>query len=78
MKNIIGWLGALLFLFAYSLIAFNLINSSGYLYNTMQLIGACCLGWRVYLDKNYSNLTLEAVMIIVAIYKIGEIFYGKI
>lgn len=72
-KNIIGWTGALLFLLAYFLNSFSFISINDLSFHLLNLTGAIFLGYRVYLDRNYSNLLLEICFFITAIYHIGRI-----
>jgi len=72
-KNITGWTGAFVFLLAYFLNSFNIVNTNDLLFHILNLIGAILLGYRVYLDKNYSNLLLEFCFFLVATYHIGRI-----
>ncbi len=66
MKNKIGWIGAFLVVLAYFLMTIDIINSNDILYNLINLVAGILLGYRVWLDKNYSNLTLEIVFILIA------------
>jgi|TARA_B110000908_G_C10265597_1_gene463595 hypothetical protein len=66
MKNKIGWIGAFLVVLAYFLMTIDIINSNDILYNLINLIAGILLGYRVWLDKNYSNLALEIVFILIA------------
>ena len=63
----IGWLSALLIVIAYFLLSFCILKSSDYYYNLLNLFGGIGLAYRVYLDKNWSNLTLEIVFILIAL-----------
>jgi hypothetical protein len=65
--SVIGWLSALLIVIAYFLLSFGVLKSSDYYYNLLNLFGGIGLAYRVYLDKNWSNLTLEIVFILIAL-----------
>ena len=66
-KNLIGWIAVLLIIIAYFSITADLISSKDVSYNLLNLVGGILLAWRVYQDKNYSNLALEIAFIVIAI-----------
>lgn len=66
-KNQIGWLSAFLIVAAYFLMTINVAESKSILYNLMNLIGGTGLAYRVYLDKNWSNFTLELIFVLIAL-----------
>jgi hypothetical protein len=72
-KNIIGFSGAFVFLSAYFLNATLILNAKDISFHLLNLIGASLLGYRVYLDRNISNLLLEIAFGIIAIYHIVKI-----
>jgi len=63
----IGWLGTILLILAYTLNTFGIIESTGIVYALMNILAAVFLGFRVYVNKNWSNLFLEFFWIGVAI-----------
>lgn len=65
--NAIGWIGALLVLFAYYLLSFNYVTSKDIEYNVCNLFGGMCLAFRVYIDKNWSNFYLEVIFCLIAL-----------
>lgn len=67
MKNLVGWFAVLLILTAYGLLTFDVLNKDSTAYNTLNLVGALGLAWRVYKDKNWSNFFLEIIFILIAI-----------
>jgi len=67
MKNKIGWIGAFLVVLAYLLMTLDVLNNKSVVYNAINLIAGVMLGYRVWLDKNYSNFALEVVFIFLAI-----------
>lgn len=67
MKEIVGWVGALFVLMAYFFLVIGYVTVESWEYNFVNLMGGCCLAWRVYEDRNYSNFWLEVIFIIVAI-----------
>ncbi len=71
--NFIGWIGALSVVTAYALLTFELTNPKEVLYNTLNLVGGVCLCYRVWIDRNYSNVFLEIVFIAVAVYALAKI-----
>jgi hypothetical protein len=72
-KNIIGWSGAFIFLIAYFLNSFKIVGVDDLSFHIMNLIGAILLGYRVWLDNNYSNLLLECCFFCIAIFHIIRI-----
>lgn len=75
-QQIIGWIGAISLVSAYALLTFELVEQKGLVFNGMQFIGGVSLAYRVYLDKNWSNLALEFFFISVAIYALVSAFLG--
>ena len=67
MKSKIGWIGAFLVVLAYFLMTIDIINSKDIYYNIINLIAGVMLGYRVWLDKNYSNFAVEIIFICIAI-----------
>lgn len=65
--NIIGWVGSISLFLAYCLLSYDLLSSKDIRYHILNLIGGFCLGYRVWVDKNYSNFILEIFFIFVAI-----------
>lgn len=70
----IGWSGALLILGAYFVLTFEIAMADGYMFNLMNTFGALGLGWRVWLDRNYSSLSLQLVFAAIGFYAIAKIF----
>lgn len=66
-KNIVGWVGVLFILSAYVLLTFNIIEHQTPIYHLLNLFGGTLLCWRVYQDKNYANVFLEIVFILIAV-----------
>ena len=66
--NFIGWIGALSVVTAYALLTFNFTDSATVLYNALNLLGGACLLYRVWLDRNYSNVFLEVIFVAVAVF----------
>jgi len=73
--KIIGWLGTILLITAYTLNSFGLISSLGILYALANFFAALFLGIRVYADRNWSNLVLEFFWISVATINIIRIIF---
>ncbi len=74
LDNFIGWVGALLVVSAYIVLTWDIADSKSLLYNLMNLIGGAALGYRVWVDRNYSNLFLEVIFVGVAIYALMRLF----
>lgn len=73
--KMIGWIGAFLIVLAYFLLTFEFVVSHDILYNMMNLIGAALMGYRVWVDRNYSNLVLELVFIAIALVALAKAFF---
>jgi uncharacterized membrane protein YhaH (DUF805 family) len=71
--NFIGWIGALSVVAAYALLTFEVTGAKDVLYNVLNLIGGICLCYRVWIDRNYSNVFLEIVFVSVALYALAKI-----
>jgi hypothetical protein len=76
LQKAIGWLGALSLVSAYALLTFEVVEQKGLVFNGMQFVGGVSLAYRVYLDKNWSNLALEFFFISVAIYALALAIMG--
>lgn len=59
MIKIIGWIGAILLIGAYTLSVLGYFSPASPWYLFANLIGALCIGVQVYADRNYSNLILQ-------------------
>ena len=66
-NNIIGWVSAFIIVLAYYLLSTDVLTSKDIEYNILNLMGGTGLAYRVWVDKNYSNLALEIVFILIAI-----------
>lgn len=66
-NNIIGWVSAFIIVLAYYLLSTDVFTSKDIEYNVLNLIGGTGLAYRVWVDRNYSNLALEVVFILIAI-----------
>lgn len=65
--NIVGWIGSISLFLAYCLLSYDVLSSKDIKYHILNLIGGFCLGYRVWVDRNYSNFILEIFFIFVAI-----------
>ncbi|MFW0870855.1 MAG: CBU_0592 family membrane protein [Patescibacteria group bacterium] len=72
LQKSIGWLGAICLVLAYALLTFEFAQQKGLLFNGLQFIGGVSLAYRVYLDKNWSNLALEFFFVAVAVYAVVQ------
>lgn len=75
MDKIIGWIGAFLIVLAYFLLTFEFVISHDILYNMLNLIGASLMAYRVWVDRNFSNLALEIVFITIALFALAKVFF---
>ena len=73
LQNIIGWIGSISLVLAYTLLTFEVVGQKDLLFNGMQLLGGLALGYRVWLDRNWSNLALEVFFVAVAVYAIAKV-----
>lgn len=70
LQSSIGWVGSISLVAAYALLTFELVEQKGLVFNSMQLIGGLALGYRVWLDRNWSNFALEVFFVLVAVYAV--------
>jgi len=70
MQEAIGWIGAISLVSAYTLLTADFFSSKDLGFNLLQLLGGFSLAYRVWLDRNWSNLALEVFFVSVAIYAI--------
>lgn len=68
----IGWVGALFIVLAYLLLTLEVVVAKDVAYNLMNLFGGAMIAYRVWVDRNYSNLFLEIVFIAVAIIALSK------
>ena len=69
-KNVIGWISAFIIVFAYYLLTNDYLSSKDVMYNALNLVGGIGLAYRVWLDRNYSNLFLEIIFITIALHAV--------
>jgi uncharacterized membrane protein YkvI len=72
--RIIGWAGTILLIIAYSLNSLGYLDSQNLIYPIMNLVAALFLAIRVYVDRNWSNLFLEAFWGAIAVVSIIKFF----
>jgi len=70
LQRCVGWLGAVSLVTAYSLLVLDMVSAKSTLFNSMQLFGGVSLAYRVWLDKNWSNLALNIFFSCVATYAV--------
>ena len=75
--QVIGWIGTLLILTAFTLNAWKYIKSDGYSYLIMNLLGALALTYAVYSRQVWSNVFLEIVWGGVALIGIIKVYIKK-
>ncbi len=68
-----GYVGATLFLVAYTLNSWNILSINDIVFHLLNLFGAIFLGIRVYMDRNYAGLILEICFFLIAIYHIWRL-----
>ncbi len=73
-QDIIGWFGAVLVVCAYALLTLTHLTQTSIIYNLMNLIGGLFLGYRVWVDRNYSNVFLEVIFVGIALYALLRSF----
>lgn len=57
--KIVGWIGTILLISGYALNSLSILESTGVIYASINLLAAIFLGIRVGFDKNWSNLVLN-------------------
>ena len=65
--TIVGWIGTVVYLTAYTLNSLGIIPSTGLIYGLSNLTAGVMLAARVSYDKNWSNFLLEIFFIGIAI-----------
>ncbi len=76
--NFIGWIGALSVVSAYIVLTFEFAEPKSFIYNILNFIGGTCLCYRVWIDRNYSNVFLEIIFIGVAVYALGRLLIQNV
>ncbi|WP_446497229.1 CBU_0592 family membrane protein [Hwangdonia seohaensis] len=75
--EIIGWFGALLFIFAYLLLSFNKIKADKTPYQLMNVLGAICLMINSYKIDDDPNFILNFVWMCIGVIAIMSIIRAK-
>ena len=70
--QIIGWLGTCLIVLAYALVQFAKINQRSKIYQTMNLLGALCVGVDVFHQRAWPAFALQVVWGIIAVIALGK------
>ena len=65
-KDILGWVGVLFILTAFTLITFGYINASDIVYGILNLIGALGIIVSSYAKKDFQPIILNVVWLLVA------------
>lgn len=73
--RIIGWFGTMLLMASYGVNTLGFIESTGLLYAVINIVAATCLGIRVFVDRNWSNVFLEIFWIGIALISIVKYFF---
>ena len=66
-KDIIGFTGAIFLLLGYFLLSWDYLNSKSILYHSLNLVGNILIGYRVYTDRNYANVFMAIIFILIAL-----------
>lgn len=70
MHNEMGWLGMILFLVAYGLVANKKLDSSGIPYNAMNIAGALAIAYSLLPMQAWSTIALEFCVTIIGLFAI--------
>lgn len=73
--SVIGWSGTVVLIGAYALNSFGVIPTQGVWYPLLNLYAACALGFRVYADKNFSNVVLELFWGGIAVISLARVLF---
>ena len=72
--KIIGWVGTIILIIAYALNSLGYLDSQNIIYPLLNLLAALLLAIRVWVDRNWSNLFLEAFWGAIAVVAIIKFF----
>jgi len=72
--NIIGWLGAVLYIIAYLLLTIEVIPSSSFIYHFLNVLGAVGLTINACYLKDSPNIIVNLVWLLIALAAIGNIY----
>ena len=77
-SDILGWIGMVLVLAAYFMVAFKKISAQSYVYHFLNLIGVVFLAVNVFAQKAWPVFVLDIVWGLVAIVAVANIKKGKL
>ena len=75
--NIFGWVGMLLVIAGYYLVSTGKIEGQSYQYQTINIIGALCLGINAYYYGAMPSVTLNIVWLIIGFTVINKLNHQK-
>ncbi len=64
--NLIGWLGAILYIVAYLLLTLNIVLSSSFIYHFLNVLGAIGLSINAFYLRDSPNIIVNLVWLIIA------------
>lgn len=67
MANVLGWIGAVLVLGAYALVATRKLPPTSKLWAAMNVMGAGSLAWSATLDENWPFVVLNSVWLLIGV-----------
>ncbi|TCD27794.1 hypothetical protein EZ456_07550 [Pedobacter psychrodurus] len=75
--NIIGWLGAILYIIAYFLLTIHAISSSSFAYHFLNVLGAIGLTINACYLKDSPNIIVNLVWLLIAISAISNLYRNR-
>lgn len=67
MHTVVGWIGMILFLINYALVANNKLDATGKLYNLVQVIAAAAIAYSVLPAQAWPVIVLEAFFMLIGL-----------
>lgn len=75
--ELVGWIGALLFIVAYLLLALKKISASKPLYHILNILGAICLMLHASELHDFPNLLVNSIWALIGIYAVLTILFER-
>ena len=72
--TVVGWFGMIVFLLAYGLVSNQVVDSAGFWYNIMNIVGALAIAYSLLPAKAWPTITLEMCFVAIGLLAIAKYF----
>lgn len=77
MHTAIGWVGMITFLVAYALVSTKKVDPSGYVFNSMNVVGAASIAYSLLPLEAWPTIALEACFVAIGLDAIRKKYIAK-